>query len=172
MIFIAISLADFWHRFYKAKQIPSLFVFFLLLLYVFFGMSINPRAIPNFNFTKKQMLSLFWQPSPNKMQGPMFYTVFPKNDQDEVVAAVKKIDSRKRLCFDGGLLVAELPPLIDRVLFPLQRCKNDDILVIGPYQKGQLALIKPSQLSSTMNKVCKKILFSNMSYALCSIKKN
>jgi len=172
MILISVSLSDLAHRFLQTKQPLQIFIFFLFLLYIIFEMSKNQRAISNFFITKKQALSLFWQKPPNGLQGPLSHPIFSKKDQDEVAKAIEfQINTSKRLCFNGGLLVAEIPPLVDRVFFPLERCKNDDILIIGPYQKGPFTLLKPGQLSSILTKNCKKILFNNDSYTLCSIKK-
>ena len=172
MVLISVSLSDFAHSFLKTKQPSQIFIFFLFLLYVIFGMSMNQRAIANFVITKKQALSLFWQKPPNGLQGPLSHPIFSKNDQDEVAKSIElQVNASKRLCFNGGLLVAEIPPLVDRVFFPLERCKSDDVLIIGPYQKGPFTLLNPRQLSSVLNKNCKKILFKNDSYTLCSIKK-
>lgn len=171
MILISISFNGILTSVVKTKKWRIILLFCLFLAQILSAPFLNRLSIPYFEFSKARIISLFQSPSPNSLGGPVSHAIFSKKDQDEVVSAIKShINNRKRFCFEQPLFVAELPPLVDVVFFPIQRCKDGDILVVGPYQKGIYSL-KNTNLPYIEKNICKKTIFSNNSYTLCLIKK-
>jgi len=169
MLLISSSLNNLLALSVKTKKIALSLLFCLFLSQVLIAMSSNKLAIPQPYISKNLIVHLCELPNPNKMQGFFSFPLFSKKSQDEVVYYINKnISHSQRICFYEWALVAELPGLIDRVFFPYPRCSNKDVLVIGPYQKGPHAL-QNTNLPVIEKKVCKKTLFSNDLYTLCSL---
>lgn len=169
MILISTTLGSLFDTVVKTKKTAIFLLFCLFLSHVLIVIFSSPLAIPHFDISKDRIIRLFQAPYPNKMQGPLSHPVFSKKSQDEVSYFIKsKINNSQRICFYEWALVAELPVLVDRVFFPYTRCKNEDILIIGPYQKGIYAL-KHTNLPYIEKNMCKRVLFNNDMYTLCAL---
>ena len=170
MILISSAIGNLFQIALESKRIVLLFMFSLFIAPVLVSLISSDLSISQFIITKDRTLKLFKTPYPNKMQGPLSHPRFSKKSQDEVASyIIKNIDKSTRLCFYEWALVAELPVLVDRVFFPFPRCGVNDILVVGPYQKGIYAL-KITNLNFIKANLCKKILFNNDMYTLCTLK--
>lgn len=171
MILISTTLGSLFDTVVKTKKVVVFLLFCLFLSHILIGISSNTLAIPRFDISKDRIIRLFQAPYPNKMQGPLSHPIFSRRSQDEVSSFIKKnIKSSQRICFYEWALVAELPVLVDRIFFPYLRCGAKDILIVGPYQKGIYAL-KHTNLPYIKKNICKKALFSNDMYTLCTISK-
>lgn len=130
----------------------------------------SPLSIPSFVPTIKelnQMTHLFV----NGLQSPYSAPIFSYRDQESVRRATSSISKNTRLCYDGWLLVAELPPIVNRVIYPKARCSKNDILVIGPYQRGPLSTENGrAGVDLLIQLVCDKTIYSGATYLLCSIR--
>jgi hypothetical protein len=149
----------------------------LVVIVIFFGilyvsLILSSLSYLQFPLLKNNFNTLFKAPSPNKIQGPQFAPVFSKSNQDQIVNFLStSTNKRLRICFYEWALIAELPPLVDRVFFPYPRCKENDLLIIGPYQKGSFA-INNVDVQGLIQTVCKNTTFTNPMYTVCVIKKN
>ena len=169
MILISTTLGSLFDAVVKTKKGVVFLLFCLFLSHVLIGIFSNNLAIPSFDISKDRIIRLFQTPYPNKMQGPLSHPIFSRKSQDEVSYFIKnKIHSSKKICFYEWALVAELPVLVDRVFFPYPRCGVKDILIVGPYQKGIYAL-KHTNLPYIQKNLCKKVLFGNDMYTLCTL---
>lgn len=159
-------------EYYSQKKTTSLVVVLLVAFFVFlFFLVSNPLARGSYFLTRELFHSNRSVPV-NMLQGPLFVPIFSRADQDSVSAFISRsVPKEKRLCYEGWFLVAELPVIINRVIFPLPRCTSGDLLVIGPYQRGTYSLVGESAYSVSMVKSkCNKTIYKNGSYLLCSIK--
>jgi hypothetical protein len=171
MIIISIAIEDLFMQVVITKKISSIFIYVLFIGSIIFTCITSPLALPQFTITKKQATYLYMAPSPNKMQGPLFAPPFSKKNQDEVVTYINKyVAPTTRVCFYEWALIAELPPLVDRVFYPYPRCKQGDVLIIGPYQKGIYA-INNVNVPFLIQTLCDKTVLNNTMYSVCEIKK-
>lgn len=169
MILISYSLDSLMMAAIETKKWIFPLLFCLFVSGVFVGISSGYLSIPRFIITKDDTIRLYQSARPNKMQGPLSHPLFSKDSQDGASLYIQKhVPPTKRICFYEWALVAELPILADRVFFPFPRCSKGDILIAGPYQKGIYSL-KITNLSVMQKTLCKKILFSNDMYMLCSL---
>lgn len=172
MILISTSLEGLFTLVIKSKKIPLYLLFCLFLSHIIIGMASSNLSIPQFVITQNRILNLFKTTYPNKMQGPLSHPHFSRKNQIEASSFIRNnIPTSKKICFYEWALVAELPILSNRVFFPYPRCSTKDILIIGPYQKGLYAL-KNTNLPYIEKHLCKKLVFSNDMYTLCSLEEN
>lgn len=156
---------------FKKKTTPLVVVllgtFFALLL----SFVSNPLARSSYFLTRELFHSNRSVPV-NMLQGPFFVPIFSRADQDSVSTFISRsVPEEKRLCYEGWFLVAELPVIMNRIIFPLPRCASGDLLVVGPYQRGVYSLVGESAYSVSMVKSkCNKTVYKNDSYLLCTIK--
>ncbi|MFZ2025913.1 MAG: hypothetical protein WAV30_01350 [Microgenomates group bacterium] len=157
----------FWQKKITSILVVLLGIFFILLLTVV----TNSLAHGDFFLTRKLFYSDKSIPV-NSLQGPLFVPVFSRADQDSISTFISRsVPKEKRLCYEGWFLVAELPVIMNRIIFPLPRCTSGDLLVIGPYQRGIYSLVGESAYSVSMVKSkCNKTVYKNDSYLLCKIK--
>ncbi len=171
MILICVSTENMLFHLFKKWIHVLIFAISLIIFNFYFPIVSFKQSLLNFPIRRGQIINLRGEASPNNLQGPISAPLFSAKDQDTVTTYFRnKIPKNTRVCFHGFLLVAELSPLVDRVFFPLGRCKENDILIIGPYQKGALSM-NGTEYPYLLENVCKKILFSNASYTVCTIKK-
>lgn len=158
-----------WHS--KKKSYPILTVLLGVFFVFLFSFMSNPLAHGEY-FLTRELFSADKYVSTNSLQGPFFVPVFSRKDQNAVSAFISKsIPKQKRLCYEGWFLVAELPAIMNRVIFPLPRCKTGDILVLGPYQRGRYSLVGESAYAASMVKnACSGTIYQNSSYLLCTIR--
>lgn len=135
-----------------------------------YSLTSNPLSIPEFIPTTKK-LYLMTQRFVNGLQSPFSAPIFSYNDQEDVKKAIKLLSNKSRLCYDGWLLVAEIPPIVNRVIYPKTRCSKNDVLVIGPYQRGPLSTENGrAGVDLLIESICNKTIYSGGSYFLCTIK--
>lgn len=158
-----------WHS--KKKSHLTMLVLLGIFFIFLFSFVSNPLAHGQYFLTRELFRSDRYVPT-NSLQGPFFVPIFSRKDQDAVNAFIaKSVPKQSRLCYEGWFLVAELPVIMDRVIFPLPRCKAGDILILGPYQRGRYSLVGESAYAASMIKSkCGQILYTNSSYLLCEIK--
>jgi hypothetical protein len=170
MIIISLAIEDIVVWLVTKRSIFSYFLSILFVITVLCTLLGSSLAYPQFFLQKRDFIALFKAPSPNKIQGPQFAPPFSKKDQVEIVSFIEKsIPKKNRVCFYEWALVAELPPLVDRVFFPFERCHENDVLIVGPYQKGIYA-INNVDVTSLIQTLCRKVVFNNAMYTVCSIK--
>jgi hypothetical protein len=171
MIIVSIGIEDLFKKAVDTKKLSSIFIYILFLGSIISTFVTSPLALHQFTITKKQATYLYMAKSPNKMQGPLFAPPFSKKDQEEVMTYINKdVSSTTRICFYEWALIAELPPLVDRVFYPYPRCKQEDILIIGPYQKGIYA-INNVNVPFLIQTLCNGVVLNNTTYTVCKIKK-
>lgn len=146
------------------------FVRIMMSVALFAAIISSPYKIPQLFITRQAVMNIYKAPSPNQLQGPLFVPLFSLSDQLTASSYINLHNSKiRRLCYDSTLLVAELPIFVDRVFYPLKRCnQTNDVLVIGPYQKN-LSIMGGNYLSEIKKNTCKKTLFENISYTMCSL---
>jgi len=103
-------------------------------------------------------------------------------DQREITAYFpRNIKDNDRIYYLGWFLVAELPPLVDKVFYTLDRYlslegRNPDgglsYLILGPYQKGRLSLVSQNYHQKKISALCEVVIFNNPSYTLCKLREN
>ncbi|MCX6731330.1 MAG: hypothetical protein NTZ55_05790 [Candidatus Roizmanbacteria bacterium] len=171
MVLISSTVGDVFSFLTNEKKPMSFVIFVLFVCGIFFSLFQNPLALPQFNLDRKELNELYKRQSPNTLQGPQFSPIFSRSDQTQIMKYVEKtIDQKRRICFYEWALVAELPPLVDRVFFPFQKCKKNDLLIIGPYQKGVYSFNK-SNIQNLIGALCNDVVFTNTMYTACHIKK-
>ena len=147
------------------------FIFYLGIPLIIAFLAYNTLALPQFAITQKQIIALYKAPFPNNFPGPQFVPLFSQKREDEATSFItKSIPPNTKICFYEWALVAELPPLVDRPFFPLPRCTENDVVIIGPYQKG-VYTINNTHYDLLIKKICKRVLFENAMYTMCQIKK-
>lgn len=155
----------------RKKEIVYPIIFVGIFFVFLFSLLTNPLARGSLFLTRELFQPNRYVPV-NELQGPFFVPVFSKTDQDGVAAYISRsVPKKQRLCYEGWFLVAELPAIMDRVIFPLARCTSGDLLVMGPYQRGKDSLVGESAYAESMvNNTCNDTVFKNDSYLLCRIK--
>ncbi|MCX6730635.1 MAG: hypothetical protein NTZ55_02200 [Candidatus Roizmanbacteria bacterium] len=142
----------------------------VFLTSIYFPLISSHFSFPQFILEKKLFNLLYKSPAPDKMQNPQFAPIFSKNNQKGMASFINSsINKNARICFYEWALVAELPPLVDRVFYPYPRCRENDTLIVGPYQKGDYA-INNVNYPKLIEKLCKRILYANTMYTACLIK--
>lgn len=171
MIIVSLTVGDVLFRAIKIKQVILRFVALLFLGGISYSIFFNPLSLPQFAITKKQEEAVYKALSPNTLQGPQFAPVFSQKDEAQIASFIDtSIPKTTRICYYEWALVAELPPLVNRVFFPYPRCKTNDILIIGPYQKG-IYTINHTDFRLLVKKLCDKTIFNNTMYTACLKKK-
>lgn len=154
---------------------------FLLVAILLFIPSLT-SAGTNFNFilTRYDINHLGWWSTPpfRGIQGFPHVPVLSLKDQQKVIDYFgENIKSQDRIYYEGWYLVAEIPPLVDKVFYPLARYHPDNknqngqsYLIYGPYQKGEFRLVGDDYLTSNIKANCQEVVFENPSYTLCLLK--
>lgn len=158
--------------YHSQKRRTPFMILILGIFFVFlFTIMSNPLAHGDYFLTRELFYSDRYIPV-NSLQGPLFVPVFSRADQDSVSKFIShSISKETRICYEGWFLVAELPVIMNRVIFPLPRCQKGDLLVIGPYQRGKYSLVGESAYSASMvENTCSNTIYKNGSYLLCEIK--
>ncbi len=171
MVVISIIYSQLIRQFpIKKLRISALIsiVFCLMTFYMFVS---NQLAIPFYSLKKDD----FDSKKPfvvNNLQGPFFAPIFSKSDEVGVGRFItSSVHPKNKLCYEGWFLIAELPVIMDRVIFPLRRCSTNDILVIGPYQRGRYNVLGTNEgINSLVKERCGRTVFENPSYLLCVLK--
>ncbi|MCX6732104.1 MAG: hypothetical protein NTV98_01020 [Candidatus Roizmanbacteria bacterium] len=170
MIIISFTIEEVVTRLIKTRKAFSFGLLLVFLTSIYFPLVSSPFSFPQFVLEKKLFNSLYKLPAPDRMQNPQFAPIFSKNDQTRMASFITaSAHTNARVCFYEWALVAELPPLVDRVFYPYPRCKENDILIVGPYQKGDYA-INNVDYPKLIEKLCKKVVFTNTMYTACLIK--
>lgn len=158
-----------WHS--KKRLFPTMIVLLGIFFIFLFSFVSSPLAHGDYLLTRELFRSDRHVPT-NSLQGPFFVPIFSRKDQDATSTFISQsVPKQKRLCYEGWFLVAELPVIMDRVIFPLPRCTVGDILILGPYQRGRYSLVGESAYAASMIKSkCGQTLYANSSYLLCKIK--
>lgn len=104
---------------------------------------------------------------------------FSITDQKETVKYFQSnIRPQDRIYYIGGLLVAELSPLVDKVFYPIGRYENlrytnpdggNSYLIFGPYQLPPLSIVSSDHITTNVQNYCSKVTFQNSSYVLCKL---
>lgn len=165
------------------SKLPSYFLKLLcvLVLILFLLPVLTLKKAESKFFLDKSTITK-WQESrwENGQLGFPPLPIFPLKDQQEIITFFSQnIKEKDRIYYQGSLLVAELPPLVDKVFYPLDRYalgqyKNRSsalsFLILGPYQKGSLKIVPDSYLESISSTYCQKVVFTNPSYQLCLLR--
>ena len=159
-----------WKRFYY------LFLIGLVLIIV-----IN-NAMTHAQFTINEVTVHKWETQRyiGSLQGLPTNSIFSFEDQKEVKIFFKKnISYNDRIYFLDGFLNSEISVITDKVFFPFLRYKNlreknsqggASYLIIGPYQKGRLALVGDKYIQEKVNLMCADVVYENPSYTLCTLR--
>ncbi|MFO0703820.1 MAG: hypothetical protein U0525_03800 [Patescibacteria group bacterium] len=145
----------------------------IIILSIIFNESANISPVIN-----KSYVNYLWSKNiigltPNTLQGFVFSPIFSWKDLQEVVKILNgnKVGS-KRLYYAGTFLVTEVATETMRPIFPIARIldfKEDGLLIIGPYQKGDLSLVNPEYESLVEKNFKAKKIYQNNSYSLYEI---
>jgi len=171
MVLISIIYSLLIQQFKIKKARVSSTVSIVSCVLTFYLFVSNPLSIPSYSLRK----DYFDSKKPfvvNNLQGPFFAPIFSKNDEQNAGNFVNSsVNPKTKLCYEGWFLVAELPVVMNRVIFPLKRCSTDDILVIGPYQRGIYNVLGTNEgVDSLVKERCGKTIYKNNSYLLCVLK--
>ncbi|GCE21893.1 hypothetical protein KDK_56930 [Dictyobacter kobayashii] len=106
--------------------------------------------------------------------------IFSMADQQALISYFNAhIHQDDRVYYEGGFLVAEVSPLVDKVFYPLNRYFNNEefnpdngssYLIFGPYQQGPWSIVAPDYMHIKMASLCDQVVFRNSSYILCTLK--
>lgn len=159
-------------EYFWRKKAPSILVVLLGVFFIFLLTIITNSLAHGDYFLNRELFYSDRHIPINSLQGPLFVPVFSRDDQDSVSKFISHSVSKKtRICYEGWFLVAELPVIMNRVIFPLPRCASGDLLVIGPYQRGKYSLVGESAYSASMvENTCSNTIYKNDSYQLCKIR--
>lgn len=140
------------------------------------------RALVEPRFTLNDLTVTRWRAHRNDrgQQGFPSVPVFSLEDQKALVAYFRDyVTPDDRVFYFGGLLVAEMATLVDKVFYPHTRyfraggpehVAGRGLFLLGPYQTGPWSLVDSGHLDATINYYCGgKTLFRNASYALCEL---
>lgn len=170
MIIISLSVEDATRELIKTKKLFLYFIAMVFIASIYSSFFLSLFSLPSYVLKKANLVTLFKTPSPNGLQGPQFAPIFSQKNQSGVSSYINKsVPKNIRVCFYEWSLVAEIPPLVDRVFFPFPRCRENDILILGPYQKNVFTN-NNTDISPLIQKLCKKTIFNNSMYTACLIK--
>lgn len=165
----------------RTKNLNKRNVFIMVWIFALIGLSAR--------LDKMEIRPLLDQKTINKWivtkQGGYGYPhvpVYPLADQNETMDFFsKEIRKEDRLYYLHIFLVAEMSSLVDKVFYPLPRYfdngqENPDgglsYLILGPYQQGPLRQVPEWYQQAAIQTLCNKIVFSNQSYSICTLKKD
>ncbi|MBF0362131.1 MAG: hypothetical protein HQK49_14035 [Oligoflexia bacterium] len=154
-----------------------------LISFVFFMMNYE-IIVYNFKIpvnTEYQMKTKILRPYFGHVLGFGFPSSMIQNlqDQKSIVEAIKNsVKERDIIYYIPTLLVAEIPPFVNKVFYPLTKERlsyfylRDSFLILGPYQSDNnpFRLVPIGYSSSIQNQLCSQVIFQNHSYMLCKLK--
>lgn len=179
MILISAFVGYFWND-KRVRGAPFLFVIFVLSSSFFLNkekfeprLGLNQKVIDEWDAGRYE----------SGLQGLPANPFIALSDQEGLVNYFNlNIKDEDKIYYLGWFLVAEAPPLVDKVFYSLDRYLEigqaegpgggKSYLIIGPYQKGKYSLVSKSYYPRKVTGLCEKVVFENTSYALCTLKNN
>lgn len=170
VIFMASFMGNVFFNFFLKKNWQALAVILLFLVIIFQPASLGLI----FKAGLPENLTAFWRDKyfeqmPQGLPLPIFSLV----KQKEAVDFIKKeIPPKGKIYYLGNLLVAEIPPLVDRVFYEVTRAHqaNSELnyVIFGPYQVSlDWRIISQQSYLDQVKKFCQKELFDNDYYKVC-----
>ena len=111
-----------------------------------------------------------------KYEQRMPWIIIPRAQQEEVIEYLRQLPAAGKIFYAGNLKVAELPVIVGRIFYPIQRRPfmphgDEDVVVIGsrafsPWRRPQ-ALIEP--IKQEIKSQCPQLLLENDYYIICSV---
>jgi hypothetical protein len=111
-----------------------------------------------------------------KYEQQLPWIIIPRAQQAEAVNLLAQLPPESHIFYVGNLKVAELPVLVGRIFYPIQRrpfmTQNDnDVVVVGsrdfsPWRKPQ-ALVEP--IKQDIRNQCPRLLLENDYYIICAV---
>jgi hypothetical protein len=156
-------------------------LYFLFLLIVALHLAVRPESLTLTPFLTSDTITK-WQGNRfiRSLEGFPSTPILSLKDQKELVAFFNShIQKNDKIYYAGWFIHAEVPPLVDKVFFSLNRYftlnqKNPDggksYLILGPYQQGPWSFEPPQYVPTKIAELCTKAVFKNPSYALCTLR--
>lgn len=111
-----------------------------------------------------------------KYEQQLPWVIIPRTQQAEVVNFLTQLPPESTIFYVGNLKVAELPVLVGRIFYPIQRrpfmAQSDkDVVVVGsrefsPWRRPQ-ALVEP--IKQDIRNQCPRLLLENDYYIICAV---
>jgi hypothetical protein len=170
VIFMASFLGSIFFNFFSKKNWHALAVMLLFLVIIFQS---APLGLI-FKADLPEDLTAFWRDKyfEQKPQG-LPLPIFSLAKQKEAVDFIKKeIPKDGQIYYIGGFLVAEIPPLVDRIFYSVARARlvnsKSNYIIFGPYQaSSDWRIISQQSYFDQVKKFCQKELFDNNYYKVC-----
>lgn len=180
MSLICIVFGMIFSRLIRVQLQNIILIFFLTILLIlqFRPDKFDPN--PTFNHVDID----YWRQTryQRDLQGLPSSPIFSLNDQQQTINYFSQnIKPQDRIYYLQGLLVAEMPPLVDKVFYPYDRYVNNNYqnpdggksyLIFGPYQMGPESFYSSEYLPTNIQQYCQNVVFANSSYLLCLLKQS
>lgn len=176
MVVISVNLGKFFD--FKVR-IRNLAIVGLVILSGFIFIT-SKRVHPDFFLKRNDIENWRAKRYEGGIQGLPHTDTFSLADQKDLINFFdQNIKSEDRVYYLGWFLVAEAPPLVDKVFYTIDRYLEigqintdggESYLIIGPYQKGKYSLMPKDYHDKKITELCDKVVFINSSYTLCTLK--
>lgn len=179
IIFLLIVTIIFSHLLRKFSENGVWNIYAVVVGIIIFSIVVHEHANYSITMSKNKFISMwansFLGATPNRLQGFVFSPIFSWKDLQDVTSFLKKNEYKnKKMYYAQTFLVTEVATELMKPMYPVVRQiddKDEGILIIGPYQKGELNLLSEDYELSIKSAYCKKTIYQNLSYSVCQTSK-